>query len=306
MNLKQLQFMVHVATTQSFSRAAELSFATQPTLSNAISQLEEELGGRLFKRTTRSVELTPFGEHMLPRIQELLQSKEDIYKAAEAFHNPSHKILRIGFSPLVDMQRLDQVLTPFRQTHPEVTLFFKECFIDDLAQRLENQQIDIQITPESTATDDPCSCFFYQDQLCYLPSRDDQSDNSRLAYTLSDLPETPIILTGGGCGLNAALESLFHAEGKAFNVYPGQAMSYQVIEDWASLGIGSGILPRSKLSAGHTDHFPLFTAKEFPAHFTFNWRWRQHDQQPAHLLDLISYIETTVPSLVQGQASQQS
>ncbi|PVV15385.1 MAG: LysR family transcriptional regulator, partial [gamma proteobacterium symbiont of Ctena orbiculata] len=53
MNLKQLQFAAHVAETHSFSRAAELSFATQPTLSNAISQLEDELGGRLFNRTTR-------------------------------------------------------------------------------------------------------------------------------------------------------------------------------------------------------------------------------------------------------------
>ena len=46
MNLKQLQFAVYVAETRSFSRAAKLSFATQPTLSNAISLLEEELGGK--------------------------------------------------------------------------------------------------------------------------------------------------------------------------------------------------------------------------------------------------------------------
>ncbi|MBL3590227.1 MAG: LysR family transcriptional regulator [gamma proteobacterium endosymbiont of Lamellibrachia anaximandri] len=110
MNLKQLQFAAHVAETHSFSRAAELSFATQPTISNAISQFEEELGGRLFNRTTRKVDLTPFGEYILPRITEVLQSRDELVKAAESYHNPTHKILRIGFSPLVDMQRLDQVL----------------------------------------------------------------------------------------------------------------------------------------------------------------------------------------------------
>jgi len=90
MNLKQLQFVIHVAETCSFSRAAELSFATQPTLSNSISQLEDELGGRLFKRTTRSVELTPFGEAMLPRIKETLHSRDELLQAAHAFHNPVH------------------------------------------------------------------------------------------------------------------------------------------------------------------------------------------------------------------------
>jgi len=304
MNLKQLQFVVHVAETRSFSRAAELSFATQPTLSNGISQLEEELGGRLFNRTTRKVELTAFGEYILPRLKEVLQSRDELLKAAESYHNPSHKLLRIGFSPLVDMQRLNQVLTPFRQSHPDVTLFFKECFIDDLSERMKREQIDIQIIPAAEPREGESSCRFYQDNLYYLPALDDPKTQNRLAFEVADLPVTPIILTGGGCGLNDALGDLLKSHNTTLHAYPGQAMSYKVIEDWASLGIGAGILPKAKISSDNKAIYPLFIRKDEPASFSFDWVWRSDQDAPEHITAFLEYIQNTVPMLVQGQAEK--
>lgn len=312
MNLKQLQFVAHVADTQSFSRAAELSFVTQPTLSNGISQLEGELGGRLFKRTTRMVELTAFGEFMLPRIREMLQNRNELLAAAESFHNPSHKLLRIGFSPLVDMGRLTHALDSYRAQFPEVELFFKECFIDELSERLEKGQIDIQIVPDSahnardwsleqshfaavreTGKDiSKESCLtFYQDRLYYLPAANQSLGSDHLAYELTDLPETPVIMTGGGCGLNAALEQLFANQGLRLPTYPGQALSYGVIEDWASLGIGAGILPKAKISTESKTVLPLFLSKEQPAYFNFDWVWREDSAMPEHLVAFIHYIQ---------------
>lgn len=302
MNLKQLQFVVNVAEMNSFSRAAELSFATQPTLSNAISQLEDELGGRLFNRTTRKVELTSFGEYILPRIQEVLQNRDELVKAAETYHNPTHKILRIGFSPLVDMQRLNRVLAPYRDANPEVTLFFKECFIDDLSSRLSREQIDIQIVPEAQAGEGEAGCEFYRDQLCYLPAMNDQPVSRRLSFEITDLPDMPVILTGGGCGLNDALASLLKTQGTTLNPYPGQAMTYKVIEDWASLGIGAGILPLAKISPEYRERFPLFVKQGEPAVFSYQWIWREDRAIPEHLAGFLQYIKTTVPALVEGMA----
>ncbi|WP_353573394.1 LysR family transcriptional regulator, partial [Candidatus Albibeggiatoa sp. nov. BB20] len=112
MNLKQLLFAQSVAETCSFSQAAEMCHATQPTLSNSISQLEDELGGKLFVRTTRKVDLTVFGEYMLPFIRAVLDDKNELQQAAQAYHNPEHKLLRIGLSPLIDMKLLNHVLIP--------------------------------------------------------------------------------------------------------------------------------------------------------------------------------------------------
>ncbi|PVV19887.1 MAG: hypothetical protein B6D78_12010 [gamma proteobacterium symbiont of Ctena orbiculata] len=302
MNLKQLQFAAHVAETHSFSRAAELSFATQPTLSNAISQLEDELGGRLFNRTTRRVDLTPFGEFMLPRINEVLQSRNELARAAESYHNPTHKMLRIGFSPLVDMQRLDQVLAPYRQANPDITIFFKECFIDDLATRLSKGQIDVQILPRVKESNAEHACLFYRDPLYYLPASTDSQTSSHLSFKIADLPATPIILTGGGCGLNAALTTILKSKGVELHAYAGQALTYQVIEDWVSLGIGAGILPKAKISAENKASYPLFMEKDEPACFSFEWSWQPECTEHAHVKSFIDYIQTTVPALVSGQA----
>lgn len=301
MNLKQLQFVVHVAETHSFSRAAELSFATQPTLSNGISQLEDELGGRLFKRTTRMVELTPFGQYMLPRIKEILQNRDELLSAAESFHNPTHKILRIGFSPLVDMQYLDQMLQPFCQTFPDVQLFFKECFIDELSERMNKDQIDIQIVPRK-AVEEPYACFpFYRDHLYYLPSSAQDHDSDRLSFELADLPNTPIIMTGGGCGLNGTLETLFSQQGHSLQPYRGQAMSYKVIEDWAFLGIGAGILPKAKISPDNKAALPLFLSKNKPAYFNFDWVWHDDSSMPEHIVAFTQYIQQ-LPECLKEQA----
>jgi DNA-binding transcriptional LysR family regulator len=302
MNIKQLRFAARVAETHSFSRAAELCYATQPTLSNAISQLEDELGGRLFNRTTRHVEVTPFGEYMLPRIMDVLQSLDELTRTAEAYHNPVHKILRIGFSPLVDMQRLNQILTPFRQQYPGVTIFFKECFLDDLEQRLNRGQIDVQILPNTRLTKEENTCLFYRDALYYLPAAEDSQTANHLSFKITDLPATPIILTGGGCGLNAALSSLFKSRGVDLHAYTGQALTYQIIEDWASLGIGAGILPKAKISPDNPSKYPLFIEKDQPAYLTFKWSWLAENIQSDYLKFFVEYIRDTVPSLVAGSA----
>ncbi len=301
MNFKQLQYVMKVAEVRSFSKAAKLTFSTQPTLSNAISQFEKTMGDKIFIRTTRQVGLTPFGEYILPRIIEILQTRDELFKAAEAYHNPVHKILRIGFSPLVDMARIEQVLAPFRKNNPEISIFFKECFLDDLSERLQKNQIDIKITPEITTRKEDSSYLFYQDNLYYLPSHGETKISDRLSFNVSELPDAPIILTGGGCGLNDALSDLLKSEGRQLKAYQGEAMTYKVIEDWASLGIGAGILPKAKISPDNKAIYPLLNKQGKPVSFKFNWSWRSSDKLDEHLEEFVSYIQQTIPVLMQSQ-----
>lgn len=300
MNLKQLQFALAVAESGSFSRAAELCHASQPTLSNAIALLETELGGRLFSRTTRSVTLTPFGDYLLPRIRDTLNSRDELVAAAKAYHDPKHRILRLGFSPLVDMRRLDQAIAPFRQAHPEINIFFKECFIDELSNRLLSEQIDLRIIPAAVSQPSEERCAFYTDSLCYLPAQTDDSPGGT-PIRLTDLPATPIILTGGGCGLGDVLSAVFTSENATFEAYPGQAISYSVIEDWASLGVGAGILPGAKVSPGNRHRCPLRTRQGEPACIDYVWAWHANRNRPAYLQEFLDYIATLAPEIVKGQ-----
>lgn len=76
MNFSQLNFVKTTSEFKSFSKAAEFCHVTQPTLSNGVSKLEEELGEKMFIRTTRTVRLTPFGDMLLPTIESILSLRE--------------------------------------------------------------------------------------------------------------------------------------------------------------------------------------------------------------------------------------
>ena len=169
MNLNQLRFARAVARSGSFSKAAEACHVTQPTLSNAIVQLEEELGGRLFHRTTRSVTVTPFGHYALPLIETVLDAQAELLGAAKAYHEPQHKLLRIGLSPLIDVRFLNRLLAPFREAYPEVEVFFKQCFLDDMETRLANGTVDVAIVPRRLPRIGRESCTLYAEPLYFLP-----------------------------------------------------------------------------------------------------------------------------------------
>ncbi|MCC6347808.1 MAG: LysR family transcriptional regulator, partial [Nitrospirales bacterium] len=120
MNLSQLRFTAAVAETGSFSRAADHCCVTQPTLSNAVAQLEEELGERLFVRTTRKVALTDFGRHLLPEILEVLHSHDALLRKTREFLHPERRLIRVGTSPLINPRLLGLIIDPFRRRNPQV------------------------------------------------------------------------------------------------------------------------------------------------------------------------------------------
>src|ERR1041384_5217542 len=76
MELQQMRYVVAVAETDSFTRAAERCLVVQSALSHQIARLERELGAKLFERTSRRVRLTPAGAAFLPAAQQSVQAAE--------------------------------------------------------------------------------------------------------------------------------------------------------------------------------------------------------------------------------------
>ena len=300
MKLRQLQFFAAIVKTGSFSQAAEVCHATQPTLSNALAQLEKDLGGKLFSRTTRRVELSPFGRHMLPRLAAVLTAQHEAQSAAEAFRHPPRKLLRIGFSPLADMKLISLAVAPFLREHPQVEVFYKECLLGDLSDRLDSGAIDVAILPSAIVP----SMFerrpFYSDPLYYLPVHGDNS-SLQMPLRVSDLPDVPIILTGGGCGLNETLKTLLESEKVAGKFYPGQAASYAVIRDWSWLGIGAAVLPQAKLDTELKRAKPLLRKSGDPAKLDFCWTFRRDARDQDHIGSFLDALQRQATSLAEGR-----
>lgn len=304
MNLNRLRFFVAVSETLSFSRAAGACCVTQPTLSNGIANLEDELGGRVFERNTRKVQLTPFGEHLLPAVRAVLDAQTELAKSASTYLDPALKMIRIGQSPLVDATLLAMVLEPFKRTHANVDVFFKECFLDDLDERIAAETVDIGFRPVVTpppAHSRQVHCAFYEDPLYFLPwdTGTAPAGEARLNAVATDT----FVLTIDGCGLAGLTEALFKQHGWKLHKYPGQALSYQVLQDWANLGVGSAILPLRKFAKENRERAkPLLSPSGDPISVEFEAVWKKDRTQPKHIADLQHHFASTVAKLVQGVA----
>ena len=100
MNLSHLKFVLATAEQKSFVRAAEKCHVTQSTLSNGVAMIEQELGAKLFERTTRSVDLSAFGKAMIPLIKSVMSAEANLLVQAKNFLNPEKVLIKVGVSPL--------------------------------------------------------------------------------------------------------------------------------------------------------------------------------------------------------------
>src|SRR2546423_5929666 len=145
MELHQLRYFCAVAEPGSFSRAAEQSHVSQPSLSQQILKLEDELGARLFDRLGRSVRLTEHGKTFLPRaravLRELEAAKGDVVEGKEFIGGP----VTVGVIPTVAPYFLPPRLTSFSRKFPQVRLTIVEEITPVLLDRLRAGAIDVAI-----------------------------------------------------------------------------------------------------------------------------------------------------------------
>jgi LysR family hydrogen peroxide-inducible transcriptional activator len=145
MELHQLRYFCAVAETGNFSRAAEQSHVSQPSLSQQILKLEEELGARLFDRLGRSVRLTELGKTFLPRaravLRELEAAKGDVAERKEFVGGP----VTVGVIPTVGPYFLPRILTSFSLKFPQVRTTVVEEITPILLDRLRAGTIDVAV-----------------------------------------------------------------------------------------------------------------------------------------------------------------
>jgi DNA-binding transcriptional LysR family regulator len=106
------------------------------------------------------------------------------------------------------------------------------------------------------------------------------------------------VLTAGGCGLTPFVRQLFQKEGLRLNEYPGTALTHQVIEEWADLGLGAGLLPKLKLTTTKPRACPVLR-KGKPVQLRYEAVWHPRSQAGAHVTALIRHFEQTVPKLIE-------
>src|ERR1700689_421847 len=126
LKLKDLRYLVAVADTRHFGRAAAKCFVSQPTLSSQLRKLEQYLGVQLIERRPRRVTLTEAGEEVALRARSMLQTGEAIVTLAQTRRDPLAGQLRLALLPTIGPYLLPQIALKLRKALPRLELMLYE------------------------------------------------------------------------------------------------------------------------------------------------------------------------------------
>lgn len=146
MDLRQLRYFVAVAETRHFGRAAERLHMAQSPLSQAIRQLENQVGATLFERTTRRVDLTPAGEALLEDARRILDGVDDARRRVERVAAGSDGLLTVGTTDLAAYRLLPRLARVVTRRMPAVTLRFRPGLLTAAQEdALDQRRIDLAV-----------------------------------------------------------------------------------------------------------------------------------------------------------------
>jgi LysR family hca operon transcriptional activator len=124
MELRHLRYFAAVAEELNFTRAANRLHTAQPSLSQQVRQLEDEIGTSLFERDTRKVQLTPAGRALLKETREILRRTDHLVEIASSAATGKASELSIGVSPLAEVKIVPKIVPIMRERYPRISLMF--------------------------------------------------------------------------------------------------------------------------------------------------------------------------------------
>ena len=241
LKLKDLRYLVAVADTRHFGRAAERSFVSQPTLSAQLKKLEEYLGVQLIERAPKRVQLTPAGEEIVERARRILDASDEIVELARGHRDPLAGRLKLALLPTIGPYLLPNVAARLRKQLPRLELMLYEYQTDPLLEKLHSGEIDVGILALPVPLDGLDSYELYKEPFTVaVPSTHRLAQ--RNSIKVSDLDhETLLLLEDGHCLREQALDicSSTHVHEKQ----DFRATSLETLRQMVAAGVGITLLP---------------------------------------------------------------
>lgn len=145
MTITQLKYVLAVAEHQNFTKAAEKTFVTQPTLSMQIQKLEEELSILIFDRSKKPIELTLVGRKIVNQAKNIVNEAERMQDVVDQEKGFIGGEFRIGIIPTIMPTLLPMFLKTFTVKHPKVHLKIEELATDEIIAKLDEGHLDAAI-----------------------------------------------------------------------------------------------------------------------------------------------------------------
>jgi DNA-binding transcriptional LysR family regulator len=213
MELQQLRSFVAVARLHSFTRAARELHVGQPAVSQHVRRLEAQLGVRLLRRTTRSVELTEAGALLLARSERALGELDAGVAELAELKGLVRGRLTIGAMQWLEPYDLPAVLASFHERHPEIDIRVVEEVAGTMLAGVAADRLDVAFVPIEEGLPRGLEAHtLFEDELVAVVARSHPLAG-RARVSVAALREEPFVFLREGTGLRRAVEVAARAAG---------------------------------------------------------------------------------------------
>jgi LysR family hydrogen peroxide-inducible transcriptional activator len=241
MNLKDLKYLVALADTGHFGRAAQRTFVSQPTLSAQLKKLEEYLGVKLVERHPKNVQLTEVGKQIVARARHMLSEGDEILALARNNTDPLSGKLKVALIPTIGPYLLPRVMLKLRKALPQLGLMLYEYQTEDLLKRLKEGEIDVGVLALPIEQDGlECRRLYREEFTVALPS--DNPLAQKPSIKVGDLKgQTLLLLEDGHCLRDQALEVCSRIDVREAEDF--RATSLETLRHMVVAGLGVTLMP---------------------------------------------------------------
>ena len=247
--LKDLRYLIAVADTGHFGRAAERCFVSQPTLSAQLKKLEDYLGVPLVERQPRKALLTPAGAEIVNRARRIVEATDEIGEIAQSHREPLAGRLRIAFLPTIGPYLLPVIAPKLRKELPRLELMLYEYQTAPMLERLRNGEIDMGVLALPVDMDGLAAKPLY-DEPFVIAAPSNHPLAERKQVKVEDLRGvTLLLLEDGHCLRDQALDVC-----NRIDVHEKQdfrATSIETLRQMVASGAGVTLMPELATRGGH-------------------------------------------------------
>ena len=246
MELKQLEAFVNVVELQSFSKAAQKLYLTQPTISSHIVSLEKEFNTKFLERTTKNVQTTVDGERLYEYAKEIMAIKEELYQGFGKEREEEQRI-QIAGSTIPSQYILPELIQAFQKQQDKVCFTINQGDSEHVVGEILKHRAVIGFAGIKSKDDRLRYIPFYEDKLVMVtPNEKHYQELLEKNCSFEDLMKEPIILRENGSGTKKTAEKFL--ESKKVDIQKLNVVAYindqEIIKKSVSRGMGITIMSK--------------------------------------------------------------
>lgn len=208
MDFKQLQSFAAVVKYQSFTKAAEMLYISQPTISTHIRALEEELQSRLVLRTTKDVEITPRGRELYQCAEKIFQLRDSL---VESWQMETEHVINLGASTIPSAYILPEVLPGFLKSNPGIQIHIHQGDSRAIITQVLEGNIKLGMVGMKLSDENLTFLPFYRDTMVLITPVTEhyRKWKEREEVCMEALLAEPFLLREQGSGSRKCMENYF-------------------------------------------------------------------------------------------------